>query len=56
MAGGAGGVPDDRLDALQMEVIEELEQRRVATVSNARLRDGRTARTITHSDTGRASH
>jgi aromatic-L-amino-acid/L-tryptophan decarboxylase len=37
------GVPDDRLDALQVEVIEELERRGVAIVSNARLRDGRTA-------------
>jgi aromatic-L-amino-acid decarboxylase len=36
------GVPDDRLDA-QVEVIEELERRGVAIVSNARLRDGRTA-------------
>jgi len=37
------GVPDDRLDALQVKVIEELERRGVAIVSNARLRDGRTA-------------
>jgi aromatic-L-amino-acid decarboxylase len=37
------GVPDDRLDGLQVEVIEELESRGVAIVSNARLRDGRTA-------------
>src|SRR6266540_3992071 len=37
------GVPDDRLDGLQVEVIEELETRDVAIVSNARLRDGRTA-------------
>jgi glutamate/tyrosine decarboxylase-like PLP-dependent enzyme len=37
------GVPDDRLDGLQVEVIEELETRGVAIVSNARLRDGRTA-------------
>jgi aromatic-L-amino-acid decarboxylase len=37
------GVPDDRLDAFQVEVIEELERRGVAIVSNARLRDGRTA-------------
>jgi hypothetical protein len=37
------GMPDDRLDALQVEVIEELERWGVAIVSNARLRDGRTA-------------
>jgi glutamate/tyrosine decarboxylase-like PLP-dependent enzyme len=37
------GVTDDRLDTLQLEVIEELERRGVAIVSNARLRDGRTA-------------
>lgn len=36
------GVPDDRLEALQVEVIEELERRGVAIVSNARLPDGRT--------------
>jgi hypothetical protein len=36
-------VPDDRLDALQVEVIQELERRGAAIVSNARLRDGRTA-------------
>jgi glutamate/tyrosine decarboxylase-like PLP-dependent enzyme len=37
------GVPEDRLDALQVDVIEELERRGVAIVSTARLRDGRTA-------------
>ncbi len=37
------GVSDDPLDALQIEVIEELERRGVAIVSNARLRDGRIA-------------
>jgi glutamate/tyrosine decarboxylase-like PLP-dependent enzyme len=37
------GVSDDRLDSLQFEVIEELERRGVAIVSNARLHDGRTA-------------
>jgi glutamate/tyrosine decarboxylase-like PLP-dependent enzyme len=37
------GVPDDRLDALQVEVIEELERQGIAIVSNARLRNGRTA-------------
>lgn len=36
-------VPDERLDALQLDVIEELERRGVAIVSNARLQDGRTA-------------
>ncbi len=36
-------LPEDRLDALQVEVIEELERRGIAIVSNARLRDGRTA-------------
>lgn len=38
-----GGLPGDRLDELQVQVIEELERRGVAIVSNARLRDGRTA-------------
>ena len=37
------GVTGERLDALQVEVIEELERRGVAMISNARLRDGRTA-------------
>ncbi len=37
------GVPVARLDALQVEVIDELERRGVAIISNARLRDGRTA-------------
>ncbi len=37
------GLPAGRLDALQVEVIEELERRGVAMISNARLRDGRTA-------------
>jgi aromatic-L-amino-acid/L-tryptophan decarboxylase len=37
------GVSHGRLDALQVEVIQELERRGIAIVSNARLRDGRTA-------------
>lgn len=37
------GVPAERLDALQVEVINELERRGVAIISNARLRDDRTA-------------
>jgi glutamate/tyrosine decarboxylase-like PLP-dependent enzyme len=37
------GVPEDRLDQLQVEVIEELERRGIAIISNARLRDGHTA-------------
>ncbi len=36
-------LPADQLDALQVEVIEELERRGVAMISTARLRDGRTA-------------
>ncbi len=37
------GVNGERLDALQLEVMEELERSGVAIISNARLRDGRTA-------------
>jgi glutamate/tyrosine decarboxylase-like PLP-dependent enzyme len=37
------GVPEDRLDSLQIELVEELERRGVAIVSQAILRDGRTA-------------
>jgi glutamate/tyrosine decarboxylase-like PLP-dependent enzyme len=37
------GVNGDRLDALQLEVMEELERSGVAIISNARLQDGRTA-------------
>jgi aromatic-L-amino-acid decarboxylase len=37
------GVPTERLDDLQVEVLEELERRGIAMVSTARLGDGRTA-------------
>lgn len=37
------GVPEERLDNLQVKVIEELERRGIAIISNARLRDGHTA-------------
>jgi glutamate/tyrosine decarboxylase-like PLP-dependent enzyme len=37
------GAPSEALDDLQTDVIEELERRGIAMVSNARLRDGRVA-------------
>jgi glutamate/tyrosine decarboxylase-like PLP-dependent enzyme len=37
------GVPSDELDELQSRVIAEIERRGIAMISNARLRDGRTA-------------
>jgi aromatic-L-amino-acid/L-tryptophan decarboxylase len=37
------GVPEEALDPLQHRIIEELERQGVAVVSNARLKDGRTA-------------
>lgn len=37
------GVESDRLDELQLEVMEELERRGIAIISNARLRDGHSA-------------
>lgn len=37
------GVDSDRLDELQLEVMEELERRGIAIISNARLRDGQSA-------------
>jgi len=37
------GVEADRLDELQLEVMEELERRGIAIISNTRLRDGHTA-------------
>ncbi|HZQ49293.1 MAG TPA: aminotransferase class V-fold PLP-dependent enzyme [Candidatus Dormibacteraeota bacterium] len=37
------GVSEDRLDDLQIDVMNELERRGIAIISNARLRDGHTA-------------